>query len=915
MSSSQRSRYAARMAALLFASFSAVSVPAAYIWIEGEKPAQQDVTRHPFWYDQVKKDELSGGDWISNWNDNKAGTLSYSFTVEKPGAYTLWLRANPTGATLSYQIDSGQRKDVSFAGAVDNRNVAGDGKIDLRFLAWAKVEKVELNKGTHTISFGMSSQNNNHGAIDCIVFTDEPFIPQGTNKPGEGGAVAQAAGTEGRWAFNIPEDPYKADALMDLSSLNEKIAGEKGYIALSKDGMDFVRGDGQPIRFWGVVSSGPEMSPVDMEEHCRWLAKRGVNMVRLHLTVCVTQEGARITDVDQKQIDGIHRFISIAKRHGIYTTLSPFWAHATAPKSWGIEDYAGKQLWGVMFFNDDLRNAYKAWTKELYTKVNPYTGVALKDEPALAIVQVKNEDSIIFWTFSAIEGAQKRLLQKRYGDWLVSKYGSLDRAVTAWNGERIEGKDGDDPASGRMAFHHIYHMTSQAPPMHTPRLRDQTEFLGRLQYDFYADIEKHYRSLGCKQLINAMNWKSADQVLLDDIERWTYTANQVSAVNFYTGGAHVGENNGWRIDPGHFLTNVSVLKEPNTLPCNLKQTVGHPMMITETSWTDPALYQTEGPFLHCVYQSLSGVDVTYWFAYGNPGYELDPRWTFLNFNGQFALRKWSGNTPQQAGMFPAFAMAFRSGYISQAPQPAVYEERKLEDMWERKVPIISESGRFDPNRDQGAFAKDSPVKQEVDRLAFLVGPVQVKYGGDPKNNKVVDLSKYIDRNNSTVKSLTGEIALNYKTGICTINAPAIQGVSGFLKDGGGQFQFADISISSDDDYATIAAVSMDGKPLRSSAKVLVQVGTTSKTTGWSTKKATFKAEDKEVEGEQVINTGTAPWQIANTRATITISNSALTKATLLDINGYAVKSIETRKADGGKLTIILPENAMYVMLQ
>ena len=36
------------------------------VWIEGEKPLKSTMNRHPWWYDQVKKDQLSGGDWISN---------------------------------------------------------------------------------------------------------------------------------------------------------------------------------------------------------------------------------------------------------------------------------------------------------------------------------------------------------------------------------------------------------------------------------------------------------------------------------------------------------------------------------------------------------------------------------------------------------------------------------------------------------------------------------------------------------------------------------------------------------------------------------------------------------------------------------------------------------------------------------
>ena len=418
--------------------------------------------------------------------------------------------------------------------------------------------------------------------------------------------------------------------------------------------------------------------------------------------------------------------------------------------------------------------------------MNPYTGVALKDDPTIAIIQVKRTKTRSCSGRSAVSKVRrKQLLEKRFGDWAAAKYGSVQKALETYG----DTQQGDDAANGRLGMYIMWHMTSQAPRMDNPRIKDQTQFMGELQHGFYGEIAKHYRDLGCKQLINAMNWRSADQVLLDDMERWTYTATDVLAVNYYTGGIHTGENNGWRIDPGHHLRSESVLTHPNSFPMNLKQAVGHPMLITETSWTDPVMYQTEGPFMAAAYQSLTGVDCTYWFAYGNPGYELDPRYTFLQHPGGYSLHKWSGNTPQQAGMFPAFALAFRNGYIKQAEQPVVYEERSLDDLFSRKVPIISESGRFDPNRDTGAFAKDSPVKQEVDRLAFYVGPVHVKFGGDAKNNRVADLSKYIDRDKGVVRSVTDEITLDYKTGVCNVNAPAIQGVSGFPQGGRRKVQF------------------------------------------------------------------------------------------------------------------------------
>ena len=35
------------------------------VWVEAESSRSVSLQRHPWWYDQVKKNQLSGGDWIS----------------------------------------------------------------------------------------------------------------------------------------------------------------------------------------------------------------------------------------------------------------------------------------------------------------------------------------------------------------------------------------------------------------------------------------------------------------------------------------------------------------------------------------------------------------------------------------------------------------------------------------------------------------------------------------------------------------------------------------------------------------------------------------------------------------------------------------------------------------------------------
>ena len=656
-----------------------------------------------------------------------------------------------------------------------------------------------------------------------------------------------------------------------------------------------------------------------MRRHLRWLAKLGVNMVRVHAQLCKSKEGDKITDFNEKQIDGIMRYVAECKKLGIYVTISPYWAHVQKiPASWEIEGYTGESgPTNLLFFDERMQEGYRSWVRPLYTRTNPHTGIALKDEPAVAIIQIQNEDSLFFWTFNTLKEPHKGHLRKLFGDWLTKKYGSMKRAKAAWK-DLSHGEDNFD--AGEAGLYNLWDFTSQAPRPNANKARrmaDQLNFLAEVQHKFHAEMGNYYRNeLGCRQIINASNWRSADAVLLEDVERWTYTANEVAAINRYTGGVHSGPMNGWRVDPGHIFVSQSCLKYPESFPGALKQTVGQPMIITESAWVHPTLYQSEGPLMMAAYHSLTGVDSLYWFAYGDEAtWTVDPVWKWWNVEGKNSLKKWYGSYPMQAGMFPATAIAYRLGYIKPAAEPIVYEQRSLRSLWYQQVPIIAEAGKFDVNRDKGDFAAQSPIKQEVDRLSFMVGPVHVKFGGSERNSKVAKLSDYIDRNKGTVRSVTGQIDLNYKVGLCTVNAPKFQGVSGFLKEAGGRFALDDVTIESGNDYATITVAAMDDRALKQSGMVLIQVGTVCRPSGWRVRDTKFKGGGgKELDAKQIVEAGGAPWLVVNTKAKVTIKNPSLSKATLLDAGGYPVRQIESEKSGDG-CALILPANAMYVVLR
>ena len=737
---------------------------------------------------------------------------------------------------------------------------------------------------------------------------EEPFLRQGAARPRQ--APASAPRVSNIWSFLPQPDSFRADALLDLRKLNEPIAGQSGFIGLSPDKNGFVRGDGVPVRFWAVNFTFRDFSLKDVAHAARFLAKRGVNLVRLGGALESHAKNAKLTDADPGTIDQAWRLVAAMKKEGIYTTISPYWSDELkrVPASWGIEGWPQDQSpVGLLFFNPRLQEGYKAWLKAWLTPPNPHTGIPLAKDPALAIIQIQNEDSLLFWTEQSIKGKQLELLGKQFGDWTKAKYGTLQAALNHWDGG---GLPEDDPARGVLGIHIVWQFTQPRSGGFKKRLDDQLQFFAETMYHFNAEIARYLREdLGCKQLINAGNWKTVDSIRLNDVERWSYTANEVLAVNGYYSPVHLGPDRGWRINKGDRFENASVLFNPRVLPLSLKQVVGFPMIVTETHWVPPLGYQSEAPFLAAAYQSLTGVDAAFW----NGTYEIE--WSNRDrAEWDSASRaKWSIATPMMLGQFPAAALLFRRGDLTSG-HPAVVEHRSLEQLWGRVPPIIAEDPSYDPNRDLGDTARRLQLAGGVDPLAFLVGPVQVVYGSDPAKTTVADLSRYIDREKKVVRSDTGQLAWDYGRGLCTLDAPMAQGVTGFLRPIG-SIKLGDVKIRSENQYATVLVVSLDGTPLARSGRVLVQVGTRARPTGWADHAVTFTVDGgrETIHGREIDDTGTMPWIIDATRVTIEVRNASLTSATLLDLNGNARQGLPLRRA-AGTIELELPKDAFYVVL-
>ena len=688
------------------------SAPAAVLWGEGEKPVRSTMNRHPWWYDQVKRQYFSGGDFISNFNKDKIGEAEYEVSAPTAGTYEFWVRANPVLSTMSYRLDSGSWTPIDLTqGAIGSENVAADGKPDLRFIAWFHVGKLTLREGKNSLGFRMDSKNNNHGYLDCFVLANEPFQPRGLLKPDEIAQANQrlAKENQGWFLFSPKGEGTSAKKGLDLRSLNEKFAGERGSIA-AREGR-FVHSDtGEAVRFWAVNGPPGELRDRESLSRCaKLLARYGVNLVRVH--------GGYFDEngqIDPAKVKHAIEVVEAMKAEGIYTHFSiyfPLWLTPKPGNSW-LAGYDGKKHpFAAIYFNKGFQEHYRAWWKALLLTPDPATGKPLVADPAVMGLEIVNEDSYFFWTFAAgnIPDAQLRIVETQFGDWLKNKYGSLEKALEAWHGQ----KDGRDRlAEGRIGFRPLWNMFNDK----TARDQDTARFLLESQKSFYDDTQKFLRGLGFKGMITASNWITASPQVFGPLEKYSYTGGDFIDRHGYFGCNHKGDCAEWSIRNGHTYRDRSALKFESEEPGKPRQFVhpvmdphyaGKPSMISETTFCRPNRYRSEAPLFYAAYGALQGSDCIVHFAFDGMNWNVKPG---------FFMQPWTLASPAMLGQFPAAALIYRKGLVAEGKM-LVDLNLKLDDLLALRGTPVAPRRRLGRTAAQGRAQRAKRPPGRGDRSA------------------------------------------------------------------------------------------------------------------------------------------------------------------------------------------------------
>lgn len=232
------------------------------------------------------------------------------------------------------------------------------------------------------------------------------------------------------------------DSITNISEWLDHPAGKHGFIRAENG--HFVTDAGR-IRLWATNLCFEACFPTkeEAERLARRLASLGINCVRMHHmdNHHIWGKSPNKLTIDPEMLDKLDYLIYQLKLHGIYTNINlhvsrQFGPAEGFPAVEGLPNYDK----GIDNFEPRMIEYQKKYARDLLTHVNPYTGTAYINEPAIAMVEINNEnaafDEYRKGAFDHLPEPYAGQLRKLWNAWLKKKYGSDDALRKAWNAQR-----------------------------------------------------------------------------------------------------------------------------------------------------------------------------------------------------------------------------------------------------------------------------------------------------------------------------------------------------------------------------------------------------------------------------------------------------------------------------------------------
>ena len=245
-----------------------------------------------------------------------------------------------------------------------------------------------------------------------------------------------------RFPFTIPWDDAETNSVADMSGLS---LGTADTWVIATNG--HLQAGAERIRFLGVnmvfgAAFPDHAAAVSLAAR---LDKLGVNCVRFHhMDNMVTPRGiftnvpssnpAYLRTLDPGQLDKLDYFIAQLKGRGVYANINLHVSRSYAgyPTN-GVPSY----FKGVDNFMPGMVALQQEYASNLLTHVNAYTGKAYVAEPAVAFIEINNENGLIHeWqngTFGpACHTNYLNELASQWNAWLATRYTNTAALTAAW---------------------------------------------------------------------------------------------------------------------------------------------------------------------------------------------------------------------------------------------------------------------------------------------------------------------------------------------------------------------------------------------------------------------------------------------------------------------------------------------------
>ncbi len=698
---------------------------------------------------------------------------------------------------------------------------------------------------------------------------------------------------------DFPIDHFAAaTSPADVRFLLDAPAGKRGFIGVS--GGHLATPDGTRFRFWGVNlagwTTGSALLPPhhDAEVYASTLARLGINCVRFQFLDlpdrvrprpgAAPRQGAPTTQqrpvggepqrplglidgsrddtrsMNPEQLDRMDYLVYQLKQNGIYTDFNLNVGREYKSGD-GVQDYS---LIGVAkaitYFDPRLVELQKEYARQLLTHQNPYTKTSYNDEPAIAIVEILNENSVLeFWQRDWFRGNltpggprlqldltpyHKKLLTTLYNAWLVKTYPAPTLARIRSAAHVASGED--VPLLQRQEF-------DTAPSV---RFYAEGDFYMHLETSFLEEMRDYIRKdLHVKSLIIGTN----DHTYFIAGMPLVRTTSHFDIVD-----AHVYW---WPPSQTSHRGQPPMVNDPlHSMPVKLTRStmVGKPFTVSEVNEPFPSDYEAEGIPLLASYGAFQDWDGIFIYAF-EP--KLGGQWK-PEIGDHFDISQ----DPVKIAQMPVGAMLFLRHDVAAAHQII---ERTY------STAQVNESMRLPPTSEPywtPGFPLSLPLEHGSRVSCFDCAPT-AKFADAPTNPIVSDTNEL----SWLLSSKTGN-------GVVTVDTERSTALVGFVKEN--NVQTSHLSVDIQAPFSAITLSALDDQPLSRSGTMLLTATGRAENTGmvWDERRANVTAW------------GTAPTRIEVIKGWVLLRNiegALAIVVTPLDGAGQPLPAVQGRLLEAG----------------